>query len=409
VASEKQPWGRVGDDGTVYVRTPDGERAVGQYPDGDPAEAIAYYERKFADLESEVSLLEQRVRRGMVAETVLSTITELAEQIRTAPAVGDLESLAARVERLGGSAAEAAEAHKAELAEARQRARQEREALVAEAEALAAQDLSKVQWRTTTQRLDELFARWQELQKSGPRLSKSDADALWKRFSAARRTLDTARRAFFAQLETTTKQARSEKLALIEQAEALGPRGADGVPAYRELLEKWKKAGRSGRKSDDALWERFKAAGDVLFAAKASADALVDEEYGANLRAKEELLAEGEAIRAERDPAAARAKLTALQRRWDAIGRVPRDRVRAVEDRMRSLEAAVRAKEDEHWRANNPETQARVSGVREQLEAIIADLEQRLEDAKARKDAAVVKALSEELEARRSWLSVMGG
>jgi len=399
----------VGDDGTVYVRTPDGERAVGQYPDGDPAEAIAYYERKFADLESEVSLLEQRVRRGMVAETVLSTITELAEQIRTAPAVGDLESLAARVERLGGSAAEAAEAHKAELAEARQRARQEREALVAEAEALAAQDLSKVQWRTTTQRLDELFARWQELQKSGPRLSKSDADALWKRFSAARRTLDTARRAFFAQLETTTKQARSEKLALIEQAEALAPRGADGVPAYRELLEKWKKAGRSGRKSDDALWERFKAAGDVLFAAKASADALVDEEYGANLRAKEELLAEGEAIRAERDPAAARAKLTALQRRWDAIGRVPRDRVRAVEDRMRSLEAAVRAKEDEHWRANNPETQARVSGVREQLEAIIADLEQRLEDAKARKDAAVVKALSEELEARRSWLSVMGG
>ncbi len=408
MASEQQPWGRVGDDGTVYGRTADGERAVGQYPDGDPAEALAYYERKFTDLESEVSLLEQRVRRGMVAETVLETITDLAQQIRTAPAVGDLESLALRVEKLGGSAAEAAEAHRAEAAAAKQKAHEERESLVAEIEAIAGQDLSKVQWRLTSQKVDELFARWQELQKNGPRLSKGDADTLWKRFSAARRTLDSARRAFFAELETTTKSARSEKVALIEEAEALAPRGPEGVTAYRELLEKWKKAGRSGRKSDDALWDRFKAAGDVLFQAKAQADAIVDEEYGANLQAKEALLAEGEAIRSEKNPAKARARLTELQRRWEAAGRVPRDKVRTIEDRMRALETAVRSKEDEHWKATNPETRARVDGVRGQLEAIIATLEDQIADAKSRKDSKAAKALQEELDARRSWLAVIG-
>ena len=37
------PWGRVSEDGSVYVRTAEGERKVGQWPDGDPAEALAFF------------------------------------------------------------------------------------------------------------------------------------------------------------------------------------------------------------------------------------------------------------------------------------------------------------------------------------------------------------------------------
>ena len=48
--SAQQPWGRVDEAGTVFVRTSDGEREVGQYPDGSPEEALAYFERKYADL-----------------------------------------------------------------------------------------------------------------------------------------------------------------------------------------------------------------------------------------------------------------------------------------------------------------------------------------------------------------------
>ena len=32
-------WGRVDEDGTVFVKTADGERSVGQYPEGSPEEA----------------------------------------------------------------------------------------------------------------------------------------------------------------------------------------------------------------------------------------------------------------------------------------------------------------------------------------------------------------------------------
>ena len=56
MAGDETPWGRVGDDGTVYVREADGERAVGQYPDATPEEALAYFERKYAELEGQVGL-----------------------------------------------------------------------------------------------------------------------------------------------------------------------------------------------------------------------------------------------------------------------------------------------------------------------------------------------------------------
>ena len=48
--TDQHPWGRVDETGAVYVRTPDGERVVGEYPDATPEEALAYFERKYADL-----------------------------------------------------------------------------------------------------------------------------------------------------------------------------------------------------------------------------------------------------------------------------------------------------------------------------------------------------------------------
>ncbi|MGN6130552.1 MAG: DUF349 domain-containing protein, partial [Nocardioidaceae bacterium] len=60
-------WGRVTDDGTVFVRTADGERQVGQMPDATPAEALAYFKKKYDDVAFEVDLLEQRVKAGTPA------------------------------------------------------------------------------------------------------------------------------------------------------------------------------------------------------------------------------------------------------------------------------------------------------------------------------------------------------
>ncbi|GAA4155440.1 DUF349 domain-containing protein [Gryllotalpicola daejeonensis] len=405
--SEQQPWGRVAEDGTVYVREGDGERAVGEFPGATPEEALAYYERKFADLAGQVSILEQRARRGAPAADIAKSVASLKSSIVGASAVGDLASLAARLDKLGGAVDELTEQQTAEAKAALAEALTVREQIVVEVEALAAEDPAKTQWKRTSAQLDELFARWQQHQKEGPRLPKNEANELWKRFRAARSVIERNRKAFFAELDAQHRDARAVKTALIERAEALVPRGTEGIPQYRELLDEWKRAGRAGRRDDDALWARFKAAGDAIYAAKAQEVAVENEEYSANLEAKLALLDEAEPLLTETDRDVAKSKLIDIQRRWDEIGRVPRDQVRAIEDRLRRVEAAVRKLDEEHWRANNPEKQARSAGLAAQLSEAIERLEAELAEAQASGDPKAIADAQEAIDARKAWLNAL--
>ncbi|MGW9629332.1 DUF349 domain-containing protein [Agromyces sp. NPDC055520] len=407
--SEQQPWGRVDETGTVFVRTSDGEREVGQYPDGSAEEALAYFERKYADLAGQVGLLEQRVRRGAPAADVAKAVATLQSSVANANAVGDLESLAARVEALSGTTKELTEQQQAETKAAVAEAVVERTAIVEAAEKLAAGDPAKTQWKQATAELDELFARWQRHQQDGPRLPKSEANELWKRFRAARSTIETHRKAFFAELDAAHRDVRSRKQALIERAEALAPRGADAVGDYRNLLDEWKLAGRAGKKLDDSLWAKFKAAGDVLFSAKAEIDAQEDEGYRANLDEKLALLTEAEPLLSEQNPKQARAELNKIQRKWDEIGKVPRDQVRVVEDRLRKIENHVKSLEEERWQREDPEKKARSEGMLGQLHDAIDKLEAELVAAEASGDAKAAASAREALDARRAWLKAVGG
>ncbi|WP_197980384.1 DUF349 domain-containing protein [Frigoribacterium sp. CFBP 13729] len=409
VATDDQaPWGRVDDDGTVYVREGDGERAVGQYPDATPAEALAYYERKYTELNGQVTLLEQRVKRGASASDVTKTVAHLKQLLVEPSAVGDVAALRTRVDALDSTVGELTEKQSAEAQEALVEAVAYRTSLVAEAEALAAQDPARVQWKQVTASVDDIFARWQKHQTEGPRIPKGEGNDLWKRFRAARSTIDQHRKAFYADLDATHREARQRKQALVESADALASKGADGIPEYRRLLDDWKRAGRAGKKYDDALWARFKRAGDVLYAAKGEIVAQDDAEYADNLTAKLALLDDAEKILTNDDRVSAREALTTIQLRWDEIGRVPRDQVRSVEDRLRKVESHVRQLDETHWEKNNPERKARSEGLASQLQDAITKLEDELAAAEAGGDARKVKEAREALDARRVWLDALG-
>lgn len=401
------PWGRVDETGTVFVREGENERAVGQYPDGSKEEALAYFERKFVELAGQVTLLEQRIKRGTAAADVAKTISTLKTTVATAHAVGNLASLTARLDALDGAVGELTEKQNVEAKAVTEAALAEREALVVEAETLAAQDPAKAQWKQVSATLDDIFARWQKHQQDGPRLPKNESNDLWKRFRAARTIVETHRKAFFAELDSVHKDARNKKQELVDKAEALIPKGLDGISAYRGLLDEWKAAGRAGKKFDDALWLRFKAAGDQLYAAKTEVDAVENEEFSANLELKLALLTEAEPLLTVTDRATARTALLSIQRRWDAIGKIPREQVRPVEDRLRKVETAVKKLEDEHWQKSNPERVARAEGMLGQLQDAIAKLEAELETAKAGKNAKAIKEAQEALDARRAWLKAI--
>lgn len=390
------------------MREADGERAVGQFPDGTAEEALAYFERKFTELAGQVTLLEQRIKRGTAASDVAKTIASLKATISTANAVGDLASLEARLDALGGAVGELTEKQSAEAKAALEAALAEREALVVEAEKLAAQDPAKAQWKQLSASLDDIFARWQKHQAEGPRLPKSEGNELWKRFRAARTVIESNRKTFFAELDSVHRDARAKKQELVQKAEALASQGVAGIPAYRALLESWKLAGRAGKKFDDALWAKFKLAGDALYAAKSELDARDNEEFAANLELKLALLTEAEPLLTETDRVKAREALLSIQQRWDAIGKVPRDKVRTIEDRLRKVETAVRKLDEEHWQKSNPERIARSEGLASQLQDAIAKLERELAEAKAQGDERKTREAQEALDARKLWLDALG-
>jgi hypothetical protein len=401
-----QEWGRADEDGTVWVRTAEGERKVGQYPGVAQEEALAYFVRKFEDLAAQVSLLEQRMKAGQVSPAdAETTLRRLEPAIQDANAVGDLAGLLTRLEALAPLAAERrAEAQKAK-AEARAATVAEREVLVSEAELLAGADPERIPWKTSGDRLRVLFDEWRRLQRDA-RLDKATEDELWKRFSHARTSFDRKRRHYFGALDEERNQAKQAKEELVRQAEALAGSTDWSTTAatYRELMNRWKDAGRAAKRDDDALWTRFRAAQDAFFAARQAASSQVDAEFADNLTAKEQLLAEAEALLPVRDLAAAKAGLRDLQARWDVIGKVPRADMARIEAQFRQVEQTVRDAEQDRWKRSNPEARARASDLVEQLQKTIAGLESDLAKAQAANNARRIRDTEQSLAARREWL-----
>lgn len=400
-------FGRVEEDGTVYVTEAAGERTVGQFPGVSTDEAIGLYVRRFLDLQAKVALFEARLGTAdLTTKEIDSTLAKLGDEVAEPAAVGDLDGLRARVEALRAVAA----GRRAELEQERSAAKAvalaARTEIVEAAEKLASTDPSRIQWKPAGEELRSLLDTWKDAQRNGPRLDRPSEEALWKRFSHARTTFDRERRHFFAELEKQNSGAKATKAALVDEAEKLSSSTEWGATAgaYRDLMTRWKAAGRANRKDDDALWARFRAAQDAFFAARDATNAEIDAEYGENLVVKEALLAEAEALLPVKDLTQAKAALRTLQDRWESAGKVPRGDVQRVEGRMRAVETAVRDADQAKWTRTNPETRARAEGAAAQLEAAIVGLEDDLVKAQAKGDARKIKEAEAALEARRSWL-----
>lgn len=399
-------FGRVDAENNVFVI--DGsERKVGQYPGVTTDEALAYFVRKFEDIAAQVRILEQRMANKVDSQGMKKMAAKLMEDLKEPAAVGDLADLRRRVGNLDSKISSLVSEKQEASKEATAEALAKRIAIADRAEAIANQDASKTQWKTSGAEMTRLFEDWQALQKTGPKVSKSEADSVWKRFSSARTRFETAKRAYFAGLDATNKQVKAKKNSIVEQAEALAAKGSDDVAGYRKLLDEWKNSGRTPGKSDDALWARFKAAGDTIFAKKSETAVVENAEQEKNLAVKLEIIKDAQAIEPTKDLAEAKKALLVIQQRWEKAGRVPKDKLRETEDKLRAVEAKVRAVEEDQWRKTDPAAIERSNSVTAQLEDSIKKLEQDLAKATTGGDAKKVKDATEALAARKAWLEVV--
>jgi chromosome segregation ATPase len=400
VTSANDPWGRVDADGTVYVRTAGGERVIGSWQAGSPDEALAFYQRKFASLDTEVSLLEQRITTTDLSPAqARAAIERLQASVTDAHAIGDLVQLQARLEALTGKVDERQEEVRAHRDQMRTEARSIKEAIVAEAEQIAAE---ATHWKNSSERLRQLLEEW----KAAPRADRAVETALWKRLSAARNAFNKRRKAYFAELSEEREEARSRKEKLCAEAEVLAD-STDWSPtaaSFRDLMRSWKAAGRAARADEDELWARFKTAQDTFFRARAEVYSAKDAALREHADVKAQLLEEAGKLLPVTDVRAARATLRGIQERWEQAGPVPREAHERLEGGLRRIEDAVRKAEDAQWRRSNPEALARAKGTVEQIRSAINGLEEQLAKAQEAGNPRAVQEATEALDARRSWL-----
>ena len=399
-------FGRVGEDGTVYVITPTGDRAVGSYPGKSPEEALAYFVKKFEMAASEVALLAARIRSGaMVPSDAHEAVNKLRTQITELNGVGDLANLASSLEKIPALISEHEGAYQARKAaqnaerEARKvEAEAIKEKIVAEAESM----IESVAWKVTTARLKELLDEW----KKAPRLDKKVDAALWKRFSSSRNKFDKRRRVHFSNLDSEQKKVASTKEVIVKEAESLANsrEWLNTAKRYKELMDQWKASGRGKKSADTALWNRFKTAQDTFFKAK---NADMDKRKNSmveNLAKREAMIVEFEALLPISDFRSAKNKFYDLMGKWQKIGMTDRKKRSTFDARIKKVEDEINELERNFQRKSDPSAKAQANKVVQGLAEAIENYEKQAAKAEAAGQTAKAMVAREAAAARRGWL-----
>lgn len=186
-------------------------------------------------------------------------------------------------------------------------------------------------WNKASERLQAIQAEWRTIGFA----PKRENNKIYDRFRTACDKFFEAKHAFYAEAKEDMSNNLEIKTALCERAEAIAER-TDWTKATEELLAlqaEWKASGAVSRKYADAIWKRFRAACDKFFANKSQHFSSVDNEYTANLAAKQALLEEmSQATVKSFD------EIKEYQRRWSEIGFVP---IRHKDELQKQYKAAL--------------------------------------------------------------------
>jgi len=398
-ASDPSAFGRVDADGTVVLLAPEGEVVVGQWVAGPPSEGLAFFGRKYDDLNVELDLTAQRLADGRAtAEQSATALAHVREAVAARAYVGDTALLEAKIAALQDSIGQARAAAAQARAEQKALALQAREALAVEAESLA----ESVAWKSTSERFASMIEEWKTL----PRMDRGSEQEVWKRISGARAAFDKRRRAHFAEVEVQRKDATSRKRELIATAEALST-STDWVNTsrkLRDLMQDWKIAPRTSKRDEDKLWKRFKAAQDAFYEARTAAETASEAELKVNVPAKEAMVVEAEALIGANDLKVAKQTLRSIQDRWDKAGDLPKPDRDRLETRLKRVEESIRQSEAKAWKKSNPEARARAESTANAFADGLAKLEAQLESARKAGKTADIARLEASVQSTKALL-----
>ncbi len=188
-------------------------------------------------------------------------------------------------------------------------------------------------------RLQDLHDKWREI---GP-VAKEQREDIWNRFKDASAVINKKYQAFFEERKAAERANEEAKNALCEQIEAISLDELKSFAAWDEKTkavlqaqEEWKKLGFASRKTNAALFTRFRSLCDNFFSSKATYFKSVKDDLSENLAKKLTLCEKAEELKDSTDWKKTTDKLIALQNEWKSIGAVPKKQSDAVWTRFRA-------------------------------------------------------------------------
>ncbi len=305
-----------------------------------------------------------RVREDLVteAEDLAKAITDPKLNIKAqASAIEKLRERWKELDKLGGAtnrelwtrfdgalkhAYLPVDAQLAKLKAARQENLQARTALITklgeEADRLLA--ATPPDWRQATRALDHFQTEWRKLGPVEHTVPHKAQKALLEKMQATQQRLE-------APLAEARRVEALKREKLVERAKALAAdsNARDTIAKVRELQAEWQTHAKSlplARQQENKLWGDFKTATDAVFKARDAISAARDQEFKAQLNARETLISQLLSLDESTPPAEVRKTMNEVDSAWRKAGETPRHlaakiegKYRAAKDRARDLVA----------------------------------------------------------------------
>lgn len=225
---------------------------------------------------------------------------------------------------------------------------------------------------TAFNKLQGLHAEYKEI---GP-VAKDLREAIWERFKAASTVINKRHQEHFEAIKEREEENLKLKTALCERVEDIRLEDIKSNSAWDEktkeiiaMQAEWKEIGYASHKQNAAIFDRFRAACDRFFTAKAEYYRTVKDEQNENLELKRQLVEQAEALQDSTEWRSTSEKLIDLQKQWKAIGAVPR---KYSEQLWKRFTAAC----DKFFEAKNAATADQRAEEKENLEAKKSIIEQ---------------------------------
>ncbi|MBP1616257.1 MAG: hypothetical protein H6Q14_84 [Bacteroidetes bacterium] len=175
--------------------------------------------------------------------------------------------------------------------------------------------------------LQNFHQEWREI---GP-VSKEIREETWVRFKEASSAINKNYQKHFESLKVQEEENLIKKTDICEKIEAIDLEALKNFKDWdsksKEILELqafWKTISFVPKKLNTQIFERFRAACDRFFEAKAAFFKTLRDEFDQNLAKKTALCERAEALKDSTDWKKTGDELVAIQREWKTIGQVPR-------------------------------------------------------------------------------------